>query len=471
MANWLTQHRVLGLVGRALLLLMALASLTVTGTRSQATTLTPAQQQLQQILAQRAYWERRLRAAQTGERAVEVRLSATQNALSGQRARLAQEQARASTQRARLVAAIQADENRVAAVQTQMEASRTEYQSVHHQAAGLLRRLHELKVEIHQELRHVRAAIVQMYDISRVSPLQAMLTAHTLTDYLQQQGIVTEIGQRDTAVLQQARAQHVAVLRVASVYIEKMRELRVLESQEKAQLALVIVETQHEDVLLLQAQRMTARRQATIRHQEASVATLAAQEQQQLSLVAGSAQAAASEISQDQSAAEQVALIIGRQTGTIPDVGGAPGTLQWPVQGVITQGFGPTTFSLEPPLDYGGVYYAHFHTGLDIAAPYETPVHAAAAGRVIFSSFIYPSDPHVGYGLCVIIMHTTHLATLYAHLDSALGLTVKPGDLVAAGQVIGYIGVTGNTTGPHLHFEVRVDGQFENPLAYLPRQG
>jgi murein DD-endopeptidase MepM/ murein hydrolase activator NlpD len=68
-------------------------------------------------------------------------------------------------------------------------------------------------------------------------------------------------------------------------------------------------------------------------------------------------------------------------------------------------------------------------------------------------------------------MHTPHLATLYAHMDLSMRLQVKAGDFVTAGQVIGYEGMTGNTTGPHLHFEVRVDDQFANPLSYLPANG
>ena len=191
-------------------------------------------------------------------------------------------------------------------------------------------------------------------------------------------------------------------------------------------------------------------------------------EHQELTGAANAAQTDQKAIVQDQQAAERVAFIIGQESGVYPDIGGAPGTLQWPVVGPITQGFGPSPYAFEPAVTYHGVFYPHFHTGIDIAAPFQTPIRAAGAGRVIFASLFVPGQPHVSYGLCVIIMHSGRLSTLYAHLDNTLGLRVQVGQVVAAGQIIGYEGVTGNTTGPHLHFEVRVNEIWVNPLTYLP---
>ena len=131
--------------------------------------------------------------------------------------------------------------------------------------------------------------------------------------------------------------------------------------------------------------------------------------------------------------------------------------LSWPLLGgVLTQPFGPTSLTLEPPLGQ----YAHFHTGIDIAAAYGSPVMAAADGLVV--SVQHTS---VGYGNYVIIAHGGGLLTLYGHLaDTA----VVEGQQVVRGQVIGHEGSSGLATGPHVHFEVRVSGAVVDPLAYLP---
>ncbi|MHB8620411.1 MAG: M23 family metallopeptidase, partial [Chloroflexota bacterium] len=170
-------------------------------------------------------------------------------------------------------------------------------------------------------------------------------------------------------------------------------------------------------------------------------------------------QVAQSELDRLGKQAEGIAAVIARAEAGRPVKTYASGGLIWPLHGVIEQGFGPTPYWFEPPMTYNGVRYAHFHTGLDIAAPYGTPIHAAADGRVI--STVYSNW---GYGIHVIIAHSPTLATLYAHMSR---MAVTQGEEVKQGQVIGYEGSTGNSTGPHVHFEVRVNGQFVNPLSYL----
>ncbi|MGH9604708.1 MAG: M23 family metallopeptidase [Terracidiphilus sp.] len=122
----------------------------------------------------------------------------------------------------------------------------------------------------------------------------------------------------------------------------------------------------------------------------------------------------------------------------------------WPVEGRVTSSFGERL----DPIDGEGA----FHTGVDIAAPYGTPVRAAAAGEVT------GQDMGRGYGRTVVLNHGHGVATVYAHLS---GIAVMPGEQVAEGQIVGYIGVSGRSTGPHLHYEVRVDGVPVNPHKYL----
>jgi murein DD-endopeptidase MepM/ murein hydrolase activator NlpD len=123
----------------------------------------------------------------------------------------------------------------------------------------------------------------------------------------------------------------------------------------------------------------------------------------------------------------------------------------WPVTGPISSPFGPRTSPI-----FGT---PEFHTGLDIAVDYGIPVKAAEAGQVVSSGLME------GYGNVVIIDHGGALATLYAHMSS---LSVRAGQTVTKGQVVGAIGCTGLCTGPHLHFETRIGGTPVQPLGLLP---
>src|SRR6185437_5334158 len=113
----------------------------------------------------------------------------------------------------------------------------------------------------------------------------------------------------------------------------------------------------------------------------------------------------------------------------------------WPVEGRVTSSFGER----EDPIDGEGA----FHPGIDIAAPDGTPVHAAAAGVVT------GADLGRGFGRTVELNDGHDIMTVYAHLSS---LAVVPGQRIARGQIIGYVGESGRATGPHVHYEVRVDG-------------
>jgi murein DD-endopeptidase MepM/ murein hydrolase activator NlpD len=133
----------------------------------------------------------------------------------------------------------------------------------------------------------------------------------------------------------------------------------------------------------------------------------------------------------------------------------------WPVDGGrISQGFGPTSFAVEPARCFEGKCYAHFHDGIDIAAPIGTPVRAAAAGRVTIAGRM--SDG----GVVVQIEHAPDVFSGYGHLQP--NLRVRVGESVSAGDVVGSIGLTGRTTGPHLHFEIYASGKPVDPLLVLP---
>jgi murein DD-endopeptidase MepM/ murein hydrolase activator NlpD len=133
-----------------------------------------------------------------------------------------------------------------------------------------------------------------------------------------------------------------------------------------------------------------------------------------------------------------------------------------PVRGVLTQPFGPTTFELEPAATYRGGSYAHFHAAVDIAAPLGSPVTAASGGVVAFVG-------HLPDGaMIVLIAHPGGYVSEYAHLDDTFALPpVKVGQAVKAGEVIGFVGLTGITTGAHVHYAVMKDGTPIDPLSLL----
>jgi murein DD-endopeptidase MepM/ murein hydrolase activator NlpD len=131
-------------------------------------------------------------------------------------------------------------------------------------------------------------------------------------------------------------------------------------------------------------------------------------------------------------------------------------TLSWPMAGArVTQLFGPSDLLLEPPLGP----YKHFHAGVDIAAPFGTTVMAAADGVVVAVG-----HSKVGYGNYVVIAHGGGIMTLYGHL---LETDVIVGNAVARGQRVGLEGSTGWSTGPHVHFELRVNDSVVDPMPYL----
>jgi murein DD-endopeptidase MepM/ murein hydrolase activator NlpD len=123
----------------------------------------------------------------------------------------------------------------------------------------------------------------------------------------------------------------------------------------------------------------------------------------------------------------------------------------WPVEGRITSGFGERN---DPFSGDGGA----FHRGVDISSTFGTRILAPADGVVRFASFMN------GYGRAIILDHGQGITTLYGHL-SAFGVT--PGQSVHRGDTLGYVGLSGRSTGPHLHYEVRIFNTPVNPYKYL----
>lgn len=201
------------------------------------------------------------------------------------------------------------------------------------------------------------------------------------------------------------------------------------------------------------AQRAEAA-EAAERAREVAAAVAAEQAAAEEAAAAAAEQAAAEEAAAEEAAAEaaevttaedEVEEVVQRPAPPPPPAEATDSGWAWPADGPITSGFGPR--------------WGRMHTGIDIGAPMGAPIYAPTDG-VVYSAG-YNSG---GYGNLTVIEHGGGLSTVYAHQSSIL---VSAGQAVARGQVIGYVGSTGHSTGPHLHFEVRINGSPVDPMGYL----
>jgi murein DD-endopeptidase MepM/ murein hydrolase activator NlpD len=233
-----------------------------------------------------------------------------------------------------------------------------------------------------------------------------------------------------------------------------------------------LVETQHqlarEEVALTAARDRAKQRSADAQAAVAAVAQLKKDQEkakavldQRITELAAEADALAAEqskledlIRQRQAALEAArkaraaaGQAVGNGLSRLPRAGAgvSPSGFIWPIQGVLTSGYGPR--------------WGRMHTGIDIADPAGTPIHAAKAGEVIYAGWLN------GYGNTVLLDHGDGVATLYGH-QSRLGCT--EGQVLNQGDVLGFVGTTGHSTGNHLHFEIRIDARPVNPRPYLP---
>ena len=315
-----------------------------------------------------------------------------------------------------------------------MEKLRSDRAAAAVRAADLARRLDEQRAVLDR-------LIQQTYRVSQTSPLQILLQRWSVVD------VVVHVDQMATLS-------------------EKQREtvdlIHALES-EAGRVADDLARQQDEIVTLSDA----------VAAKDATLAQLAARAERLVAAAARGPRAVSdAEIEVLRGLADDAAREHAAADAAIAEIARAAGVSlpvavrwQWPADGVVSQGFGPTALDLEPAATYRGTTYPHFHDAIDIAAPLGSAVRAAAAGRVAFVGHI------AGGAEVVILAHADGLITLYAHLDDTLAPPpVKVGDVVEAGQRIGSIGLTGVTTGPHLHFAVRRGSDVLDPRSLLPSE-
>lgn len=281
----------------------------------------------------------------------------------------------------------------------------------------------------------LRRRLVDAYEHGDTGYLAVLLAARSFSDFIERwQDVRLLIAANEREVRERKAAEG----KVSAAQTALRATQAALDAQEQAQ------ERAKDQLDSLASERanLVAVADAQRRHVASDVAqmeNLTAGEEAQLEALIVERQ---KEIEAEREAARRAAGIVGTTT--------APGALSWPVTGTITSPFG---YRQNP---FGGG--TEFHTGLDIAAPMGTTVTAAEGGTIISAGW------YGGYGNYILIDHGGGMSTGYGHLSQ---IFVAAGQQVQKGQAIGAVGSTGMSTGPHLHFEVRLNGKPTDPAAYL----
>ena len=290
-------------------------------------------------------------------------------------------------------------------------------------------RLAFLRDQYQLSVDRLSARLVAVYEGGEPSTMDVLLEAHSFSDVLDQLDYVSSIAAQDRGIVRNVDGAR-----------DHMRELRSRTGKTKARVAAItrVVKVRTEQQRALKSQ-LVARQQGLAQARSARKESLVD--------VRADARHFASEAAALQAQSANLAAQIQASQATVTYSSGdstpSASGLIWPVSGPVVSPF--------------GWRWGRMHEGIDIAVGYGAPIAAAASGVVIYAGWMG------GYGNLIIIDHGGGLATAYAHQSSfAVG-----GGAVSQGQTIGYVGCTGHCFGPHVHFEVRINGSPVDPLGYL----
>ena len=359
--------------------------------------------------------------------------------LAAVQAKIAQERAHESalsTQIGGLTTQIQSLETKVGDVSSKLSALQADL-ALHQKRLDKLNELYDLQTQRFRYLRREYAISVQrldqrlvtIYKSNSPTTVDVLLAARSFQDLLDQLDYLGAIAAQDKEVAAQVgtakRAVIAARAKTATMRRGVQNEARVIDARAQQQ-------------AILRGELLSSRNRLASARAGKSHALVVTKAQEQ-------AEIDESEAIQAASAAIAAKLRAASAGDSAPAATPSAAGLIWPVSGPITSPF--------------GMRWGTLHPGIDIGVPTGTPIHAAAAGTVIYCGW------EEGYGNLVVIDHHNGLATAYAHQSR---IAVSCGENVEQNEVIGYSGCTGFCTGPHVHFEVRVDGTPVDPLGYLP---
>ena len=333
----------------------------------------------------------------------------------------------------RLTAEVAAIRGRESAVRERLVAKQADLDEAVAELDGAKARLARVRAQLKRALVALRERLVAMYEAGSPDLISVIVGSSNLDDLAARTEYLNRIHGMDEAVVGRVRDLRDEVQELVS---------RLRDSKDRIESA--------RDAIAAEKEALTAERTALQSHQQELVATR------------GEREAALAEVSEheeelDGSVADIQSEIAAElaATGSTPlpagPIVGGSGSMIWPVDGPVVSGFGSRTIN--------GSY--EYHPGIDIAVPEGTPIRAALGGTVSLQQSEAESG---GYGNYTCLDHGGGLSTCYAHQSSFVATL---GQSVSQGDIIGYTGCTGYCFGPHLHFEVRINGSVTDPMGYL----
>ncbi len=329
-----------------------------------------------------------------------------------------------------LEAGVAAQQARLGVLEGQLSSARVRLGALDRTISDQTARLDRLRSEYRVALARLERRVRELYMTDGPDTLAFVLGTASFADLLDNLDLLDRIGRQDERIASSVKSARDGVAdarrRTRAARAEAARVEAAVSSATAEQRGIVTRLVASRDALVAARSAKTATLASIRSDRDSTLAEIDALEQQSAAL--------AERIRQAQQRASAPAVVA-------PSGSGALG---WPVSGPVTSGFGSR--------------WGRMHEGIDIGVGEGTPVRAAAAGTVIYAGWMS------GYGNLVVVDHGNGLSTAYAHNSS---LAVSVGQSVAAGELVSYSGNTGNSTGPHVHFEVRVNGSAVDPLGYL----
>lgn len=332
-------------------------------------------------------------------------------------------------------------------IQADLDAANARLQSIQTKQAEINAQIAQTQNEIvkmeaylktRQDVLNRRVRAIYMH--GQLNYLEVILGANSFSDFANRVELLKRVIRSDYNLILEIQKQKAAIEAKKAQLEEDKRQLDALAAEaEKTRQEIAKKKAEQQKVLdaAKSNKAAAAQMEQDLNAQLASVRNLI---QQRLAAAEAARQAAQQQAASDDEGGG----------GSDDNYVQGTGAMSWPCSGPITSPFGYRTHPI-----FGTTI---FHAGIDIGVDYGTPIHAADSGVVVYSGWIS------GYGNAVIIDHGGGISTLYGHNQS---LAVSEGQSVSKGSVIAYAGSTGNSTGPHCHFEVDVNGSPVNPMGYL----
>lgn len=334
----------------------------------------------------------------------------------------------AQQKQANVEAEITAMDDVINAAQKELDSAQADLDDVTARLEASQKALEEANIKREQQFVTFSGRMRFFYENSRLSYLDILLQSEGFSDMLRRLQYIDDIMSYDQNLL---------------------TELTATQNEIKTRTEEIKVEKEQSEYLLGVAQEKMDSLDAIVAEKRRLVESYAQDEAKYNQLISSNEKAS-------QEAQAMINKILAEQTPPTTSYVYTGGQLNWPVpsRAASSSSLSSGYVSRNRPIGRG----SEFHTGYDIPASYGSAVVAAEAGTVIYAGWMS------GYGNTIMINHGNGLVTLYGHNSS---LTVSKGDTVSRGQQVAKIGSTGNSTGNHCHFEVRVNGSHTNPEPYL----